>query len=108
MSSPSDRATTERSGPAFALARPRIKVVAGPRLLELAGPERVRELLKAPNAKPIIRKKTGAIVVIEILPHGDDSRLQSRAGNPQRLSHDSETDENPRGVWAFKELQHAG
>jgi hypothetical protein len=81
-----------------ALARPRIPVVSGPRLIEIAGLERVLALLEAPNAKPIIRKKTGAIVVIEILPHGDDSRLQSRYGNPQALSHDAETDENPRGV----------
>jgi hypothetical protein len=105
MPSPSDRAAVvERK---ITLA-PRIKICCGPRLLELAGPERVRELLKAPNVKPIIRKKTGAIVVLELLPHGDDSRLQSRYGNPQALSHDSETDEKPQGCWTFKKLQHAG
>jgi hypothetical protein len=97
----SDRAITERK---IVRLRPRIKVCCGPRLLEMAGPERVRELLKAPNVKPIVRKKTGAIVVLELLPHGDDTRLRSRYGNPQALVHDAETDENPRGVWALKKL----
>jgi hypothetical protein len=48
--------------------------------------------------------KTKAIAAIEPLNYGDDTRLQSRSGNPQALSHDAETDENPRGVWAFKTL----
>jgi hypothetical protein len=47
-------------------------------------------------------------VVLEILQHGDHTRLQQRYGNPQRLSHDAETDENPRRVWTFKRLPHAG
>jgi hypothetical protein len=37
--------------------------------------------------------------------YGDDTRLQPRSGNPQALSHDAETDENPRGVWTFKKLR---
>jgi hypothetical protein len=39
------------------------------------------------------------------LPDGDDERLSPRYGNPQALSHDAETDGNPRGVWALKTLQ---
>jgi hypothetical protein len=39
-----------------------------------------------------------------IVAHGDDTRLQSRSGNPQALSHNAETDENPRRVWTFKKL----
>jgi hypothetical protein len=35
---------------------------------------------------------------------GDNLRLPSRYGNPQRLSHNSETPENPRRVWSFKRL----
>ena len=54
--------------------------------------------------KPIIKKKTEAIVVLELLPHGDDTRLQPRYGNPQALVHDAETDENPRRCWTFKRL----
>jgi hypothetical protein len=54
-----------------------------------------------------VAHKTKAIAAIELLAYGDDTRLQSRYGNPQALVHDSETDENPRGVWAFKRLPPA-
>jgi hypothetical protein len=53
-------------------------------------------------------RKTKAIAVIQLLAHGDDTRLRSRCGNPQALSHTAETDENPRGVWALKKLQLIG
>jgi hypothetical protein len=43
--------------------------------------------------------------VLELLPHGDDTRLRPRYGDPQRLSLDAETDENPHGCWTFKRLQ---
>ena len=83
----------------------RIPVSSGPRIVEFAGPERVRYLLLAPNAKVVRRRKTQAIVAIVLEPYGDDHRLRQRAGNPQKLSHLSETPENPRGVWTFKRLQ---
>jgi len=51
------------------------------------------------------RGKTGRFAAIQLLAHGDDSRLRSRYGNPQRLSHDSETDENPPRVWTLKKLR---
>jgi hypothetical protein len=70
----------------------------------MAGPERVLALLEAPNAVPVRVRKTKAIAAIQLLAHGADTRLQPRYGNPQALSHDSETDENPRGVWMFKKL----
>jgi hypothetical protein len=104
----SDRATTERSVPALALARPRIPVFSGPRLLEMASLERVLVLLEAPNAVPVRVRKTQAIAAIEILAYGDDERLLPRSDNPQALSHDAETDENPRGVWALKKLPLIG
>jgi hypothetical protein len=44
------------------------------------------------------------LVAIELSPHGDDSWLRPRSGNPQALSHDAETDENPRRCWTFKRL----
>jgi hypothetical protein len=74
----------------------------------MAGLERVLALLEAPNAKPVVAHKTKAIAAIELLNYGDDTRLQSRYGNPQALSHDAETDENPRGVWTFKKLRLIG
>jgi hypothetical protein len=102
---PSERATIERSVPALALALPRIPVVSGHRLLEMASLERVRTLLRGANAVPVRARKNRAIAAIELLAHGDDSRLRSRYGNPQRLSHDNETDENPPRVWTLKKLR---
>jgi hypothetical protein len=73
----------------------------------MAGLERVLAPLTAPNAVPVRAHKTKAIAAIQLLPHGDDTRLRPRSGNPQALSHDAETDDNPQGVWAFKKLPPA-
>ena len=86
------------------LSNGRILVTAGPRIVEIAGPERVRRLLSAPNVKIIRKRKTGAIGAIQLLEWGDDSRLHTRDGNPRKLSHCHETPENPPRAWAFKKL----
>jgi hypothetical protein len=83
----------------------RIPVSSGPRLIEFAGPERVRCLLQAPNARIVRKRKTQAIVAIVLEPYGDDSSVHERNGNPQRLSHNAETAENPNRVWTFKKLE---
>jgi hypothetical protein len=101
---PKSERAKERSVPALALARPRIPVVSGPRLLEMAALERVKVLLAAPNAMPVRVRKTQAIAAIQLLEFGDDTRLQARYGDPQQLVHDAETNENPHGVWTFKKL----
>ena len=94
-----------KSFDSLALARP---PVSRHRLLEMAGLARTLALLEAPNAVPVRVRKTQAIAAIQLLEFGNDERLSPRYGNPQALSHDAETDENPRRVWAFKRLQHAG
>jgi hypothetical protein len=66
---------------------------------------RVRRLLMAPNAVAVRKRKTQDIVAILLEAYGDDSRLHARGGNPQRLSHNGETPENPRRVWTFKRLE---
>ena len=86
------------------LPKGRILVTAGPRIVEIAGPERVRQLLAAPNAVAVRKRKTGAIVAIQLLDFGDNLRIPSKYGNPQRLSHNAETPENPSRVWALKRL----
>jgi hypothetical protein len=86
------------------LSKGRILVTAGPRIVEIAGPERVRQLLAAPNAVAVRQRKTGAIVAIQLLDFGDNLRIPGKYGNPQRLSHNAETPENPPRVWAFKRL----
>ena len=50
-------------------------MVAGPRLLEMAGLERVRVLLEAANAVPVLARKTKAIAAIQLLEFGNDERL---------------------------------
>jgi hypothetical protein len=77
--------------------------LAGTRLIEFAGPERVRQLLLPPNARAVRRRK-GALVEIQLAVHGDDTRIRSRKDNPQALVHRAETEENPRRVWALKKL----
>ena len=46
--------------------------MAGPRLIEFAGPERVRRLAAAPNAKVIRKHKTKEIVAIILEPYGGE------------------------------------
>jgi hypothetical protein len=83
----------------------RVPVTSGPRLIEFAGLERVRCLLQAPNARAVRKPKTQAIVAIVLEPYGEDSRVHERDGNPQKLSHNNETAENPNRVWTFKKLE---
>jgi hypothetical protein len=59
----------------------------------------------APNAKVIRKHKTKEIVAIILEPFGDDSRIHTRDTNPQKLSHNAETADNPRRVWTFKKLE---
>src|SRR5262249_47333592 len=82
----------------------RIPVMAGPRCVEFAGPARVQKLIGASNVKIIRKRKTGSIVEIQLLEYGDDSRIPSKWGNPQKLSTDYETPDNPHGVWTLKRL----
>src|SRR5262249_47099306 len=63
----------------------RIPVMAGPRCIEFAGPERVRKLIAASNVKVIRKRKMGSIVEIQLLEYGDDSRTPCKYGNPQKL-----------------------
>jgi hypothetical protein len=59
----------------------------------------------APNARLIRKHKTKEIVCIVLEPYGDDYRIHERDGNPQKLSHNAETADNPRRVWTFKKLE---
>jgi hypothetical protein len=43
-------------------------------------------------------------VEIQVLEFGNDGRIHTRSGNPQLLSHNCETDTNPRRVWTLKRL----
>jgi len=82
----------------------RVPAMSGLRCLELAGPERIAQLLKAPNTKAVRRRKDGKVVEIQFIEHGDDSRVPARQGNPRRYSHDHETDQNPANNWMLKHL----
>lgn len=81
----------------------RIPVTAGPRLVEMADPQRVEFLLRAPNVH-VIRRHKRTIVEIQLLDHGDASRVPPKWGNPQKLSTNLESEDNARGAWKFKNL----
>lgn len=81
----------------------RIPVTAGPRLVEMADPQRVGVLLRAPNVRPILRHKR-TIVELQILDYGDSSRVPPKWGRPQKLSTNLEADDNPARVWKFKRI----
>jgi hypothetical protein len=74
------------------------------RLVEQASPERVKQLMGAPNAEILRKRKTGQVVQINLKTHGDDSERPRRLGDPRRYFHKHETDENPPNVIAFKRL----
>jgi hypothetical protein len=90
------------------LTRKRVPVYCGAELIELAGLERVMVLLRAANAVPVRARGTGAIAAVELIDHGGDWRIKSAWNNPRKDVVKSETDYNPRNVWAFKRAQRHG
>ena len=78
----------------------RIPVTAGPRLVEMADPQRLEVLMRAPNVKVLRYRRM--VVEVQLLNFGDSSRVPPKLGNPQKLSTQLEADDNPAGVWKFK------
>jgi len=64
---------------------------------------RARRLAEAPNAT-VVRKRRGPIVRILLKSVADNSGETSLRGNPRAMSHDHETDVNPRNVWILKHI----
>jgi hypothetical protein len=81
----------------------RIPVTSGPRLLEMADPQRAEALMRSANVKALRYKRT--IVELQILDYGDSSRVPAKWGNPQKLSTDFESDDNPARVWKLKQIK---
>lgn len=80
-----------------------IPVTAGPRLVEMADPQRVLVLMRAPNVR-VILKHGRTIVELQLLDYGDASRVPPKWGKPQKLSTNFESDDNPARVWKLKRL----
>lgn len=59
----------------------RIPVFAGPRIVAMCDRVGVRRYLSAPNAEVVRKRKTGEIVQINLVSHGDDSREPSGRRN---------------------------
>jgi hypothetical protein len=78
--------------------------MCGLRCVEKAGPARVAQLAKAPNAVLVRQRRDKKLVEIQLYDVGDDSRKRGQAGNPQRYSHDHETAENPPNVWTLRRI----
>jgi hypothetical protein len=70
----------------------------------MADPQRVEALLCAPNVRAVMRHKH-TLVELQLLDYGDSSRLPLKWGNPQKLSTDFESDDNPARVWKFKQIK---
>ena len=81
----------------------RIPVTCGARLLQMADPQRVQCLLKAPNVRAIWRHNR-EIVEIQIMDLGYGDRVPGKWGNPQRLSTNLGSEDNPPRVWKLKRL----
>lgn len=79
-----------------------IPVTAGPRLVEMADPQRAEALSRAPNVRALIYRNT--IVELQILDYGDASRIPPKWGNPQKLSTNLESEDNPSRVWKLKRI----
>lgn len=68
----------------------------------------MRTLLAARNAVVLVRTRKGAIGAIALLDHGGDWRYKCLWNNPRKDVLKSETDYNPRNVWAFKRFSETG
>ena len=56
----------------------KIRVFAGPRIIDTCDAVSVRRYIGAPNAEIVRKRKTGQIVQVNLLSHGDDSLVKSR------------------------------
>jgi hypothetical protein len=71
-------------------------------LVEMADAARVRQLLTAPNAEFVRRRRDGKLMRINLTSHGEDYGRRPRHGNPQKDVYSAESDDNPPNVWTFK------
>jgi hypothetical protein len=55
----------------------RIPVFVGPRIVQMCDPISVRRYIGAANAEIVRKRKTGQIVQVNLLSHGDDSMEKS-------------------------------
>jgi len=85
----------------------RVPVMCGEACLELAGPERLRYLLKARNVRAVTRHRDHKVVELQVSEHGNDTMRKSTGGNASTYSHDNETETNPQGCWTLRRLRKA-
>jgi hypothetical protein len=88
-----------------------VPVFCGRICLGRVGPERLRDLLKAKNVKPVHRHKDRKIVELQVesFSHDEEGKplgegLPSQGGNASTYTHTHETDENPPRVLTFRDL----
>jgi hypothetical protein len=80
----------------------RVPVMCGEACLELAGPERLRYLLKAPNVEVIRRHRDHKIVELQVHDFGIEANEPSTGGNASTESHDHENLQNPPRCWMLR------
>ncbi len=80
----------------------RVPVMCGEACLELAGPERLRYLLKAPNVRAVTRRGDRKVVELQVRDCGGEPNVPSSGGNASTESHDHETPTNPPRCWTLR------
>lgn len=75
--------------------------------VEFVDQRRARFLALAMNATNIVRNREGQITRMALMPFAELTALPGRHGNPQELTHISETVTNPPRVVEFKRLRVA-
>lgn len=83
----------------------RVLIMAGARCIGRADFAWIQRVAGAPNVRLIRERRTKTVVRVELEDYGDDSRLESRGGNPLKLSTNrGDTFDTPANVWRFKRL----
>lgn len=65
------------------IASKKILVFAGPRIIDMCDAIGVQRYIGAPNVEVVRKRKTGQIVQVNVLSHGDDSQQKSGLDNGQ-------------------------
>jgi hypothetical protein len=84
-----------------------IPVFVGPYRVEYAKGRRLEQLMDAPNAAVVRRRKDGRVMQINLCSFGSDFWFKPfpPKGDPRNYSHDNETKDNPPQVWTLRHLR---
>jgi hypothetical protein len=79
-----------------------VPVFCGRICVDRVGPERLRDLLKGRNVKPVTRHRDRKIVELQVHDFGLEANVPSTGGNASTESHDKENFQNPPRCWMLR------